>query len=235
MSKAICRSLVIGHAVLRIPALFFFGVLFLLPMAEATAQVAFSTTVALNSNAATDSGEDFFPRMATDGAGNWVAVWESDDDLGGSIGIDCDILVSTSADNGLTWSSVAALDPNAATDTGHEFFAHVATDGAGTWMATWESTDDLSGTIGTDVDILVATSVNNGATWTAGIPLNANAATDLGDDNFPTTLSAGSGVWVAFWHSIDSLSGTIGMDNDILFARSNGRRRELDGATGIER
>ena len=209
MSKVIRRSLAIRHEVLLIPTLFFFGVLFLLSSAEATAQVAFSTTVALNSNAPTDTGEDFFPRMATDGAGNWVAVWESDDDLGGSIGIDCDILVAVSADNGLTWSPVAALDPNAATDSGDDFDAHVATDGAGTWMATWESTEDVGGAIGVDVDILVATSVDNGSTWTTGIPLNSNADTDIGDDFYPATISAGSGVWVAVWESLDDLGGTI--------------------------
>ena len=42
---------------------------------------------ALNTNAATDSSDDSSPQLATDGAGNWVAVWASDENLGGTIDI----------------------------------------------------------------------------------------------------------------------------------------------------
>src|SRR5262249_50122490 len=48
----------------------------------------------LNSNAALDSGDDVLPRIATDGLGNWVAVWPSDDTLGGTIGPDNEILTA---------------------------------------------------------------------------------------------------------------------------------------------
>jgi hypothetical protein len=44
----------------------------------------------------------------------------------------------------------------------------VTTDGQGTWVAVWDSTDSLGGTIGTDGDILVARSTDGGLTWTAG-------------------------------------------------------------------
>jgi hypothetical protein len=53
-----------------------------------------SAPAALNTNAGTDSEDDLFPQVTTDGAGNWVAVWESDDTLGGTIGTDLDILVA---------------------------------------------------------------------------------------------------------------------------------------------
>ena len=56
--------------------------------------------------------------MTTDGAGNWVAVWDSGDSLGGTIGTDHDILVSRSSDAGATWTAPAALNTNAATDSG---------------------------------------------------------------------------------------------------------------------
>ena len=45
-------------------------------------------------------------------------------------------------------------------------------------VAVWTSVDDLGGTIGTDIDILVSRSTNNGASWTAPAPLNTNAASD---------------------------------------------------------
>src|SRR3972149_551330 len=74
---------------------------------------------ALNTNAATDAGADENAQVTTDGAGNWVAVWDSNDDLGGTIE-DKDILVSRSADNGSTWSAPAALNTNASTDSGSD-------------------------------------------------------------------------------------------------------------------
>ena len=58
----------------------------------------------------------------------------------------------------------------------------VTTDGLGTWVAVWQSGDSLGGTIGwRDWDILVARSTDDGATWTAPVPLNTNAASDVGD------------------------------------------------------
>ena len=176
---------------------------------------------ALNTNAASDSGADSYPRVATDGAGNWVAVWDSDDSLGGTIGTDTDILVSRSSDDGATWTAAVALDTNAATDSGVTREPQVATDGAGNWVAVWPSDDSLGSTIGTDYDILVARSSDAGATWTAPEALNTNAATDSGNDLVPEVMTDGAGNWVAVWYSDDSLGGAIDTDDDILVARSS--------------
>ncbi len=175
---------------------------------------------ALNTNAATDSGDDSSPQVTTDNAGNWVAVWKSDDDLGGTIGVDSDILVARSTDNGATWTSPAALNTNAATDSGYDTVPQVTTDNAGNWVAVWNSDDDLGGTIGVDFDILVARSTDNGATWTSPAALNTNAATDSGPEAYPQLATDGLANWVAVWSSFDTLGGTIGVDFDILVARS---------------
>ena len=66
-----------------------------------------STAAPFNANAASHSGRDEFLRMAADGLGNWVAVWQSEDDLDATIGTDFDILFTRSDDNGLTWSPIA--------------------------------------------------------------------------------------------------------------------------------
>jgi hypothetical protein len=184
------------------------------------AGATWTAPAALNSNAATDSEYDGRPQVTTDGAGNWVASWESYDSLEGTIGTDGDILVARSTDGGATWTAPAALNTNAATDSRHDFVVQVTTDGAGNWVAVWDSQDSLGDTIGLEHDILVSRSTNAGVTWTAPVPLNTNAATDSGGDHTPQLTTDGAGNWVAVWDSYDSLEGTIGTDGDILVARS---------------
>ena len=184
------------------------------------AGASWSPPVPLNTNATSDSGLDLYPELATDGAGIWIAVWASNDSLGGTIGTDFDILFARSTDGGVTWSPPAPLNTNAATDVGFDREPDIVTDGAGTWLTVWRSSDSLGGTIGTDDDILVARSTDGGVTWSPPSPLNTNAATDTGDDYNPRLATDGSGNWVAVWTSTDSLGGTIGTDEDILTARS---------------
>ena len=75
-----------------------------------------------------NGGDDVEPRVTTDGGGNWVAVWASNDSLGGTIGGDRDIFVARSADNGATWTAPAALNTNAAVDVQFDDAPQVATD-----------------------------------------------------------------------------------------------------------
>jgi hypothetical protein len=133
----------------------------------------------LNSNAATDSAFDGSPQVTTDGT-DWVAVWESGDSLGDTIGNDRDILVSRSTDAGANWTAAVPLNTNAATDSQDDGLPQVTVDGAGNWVAVWHSADSLGDTIGEDGDILVARSINAGATWSDPVALNTNAASDVG-------------------------------------------------------
>ncbi|HRX83896.1 MAG TPA: sialidase family protein [Phycisphaerae bacterium] len=181
---------------------------------------SWTAPAALSSNAATDTGFDSEPQLTTDGAGNWIAVWRSNDDLGGAIGTDGDILCARSTDNGATWTTVAPLNTNAATDSGGEAFPQLTTDSAGNWIASWYSFDNLGETIGNDADIVFSRSTDNGATWTAPAPLNSNATTDSGGDYWQELTTDGAGNWIAVWSSLNNLGGTIGDDWDILFARS---------------
>ena len=174
----------------------------------------------LNIDAATDVGGDEVPQIATDGMGHWVAVWHSNDNLFGTIGTDLDILVSRSSDNGATWTFPEALNTDAVNDTGDDKDPHIATDRHGHWVTVWSSNDDLNGTKGTDYDILVARSTDNGATWTFPVALNTNAFDDVGDDFRPRIATDTHGHWVVVWDSTESLLGLIGTDSDILTARS---------------
>ncbi len=172
----------------------------------------------LNNNAGSDSGDDRYPLVLTDGGGTWLAVWHSNDDLDGTIGSDWDILLARSTDNGATWSDPAPLNNNAGSDSGDDRYPLVRTDGRGTWLAVW--TSDLSGTIGTDRDLLMARSTDNGATWTNPTPLNSTDGPDGGSVWGMRMATDGSGTWLVAWASRDDLGGTIGTDADILLTRS---------------
>ena len=182
--------------------------------------MSWSPVATLNGNADTDAGIDLGPQTATDGAGNWVAVWWSEEDLGGTIGMDKDILVARSADDGVTWTPPAALNGNAGWDSGHDEWPQITTDGAGNWVAVWWSSENLGGTAGTDNDIFVSRSTDNGVSWSAAETLNSNADTDAGSDIRPHITTDGAGNWVAVWWSDEDLGGTAGTDNDIFFSRS---------------
>ena len=180
-----------------------------------------SRILPLNTNAYGDGvSADKFPKIITDGLGHWIAAWESNDNLGGTVGNDVDIFISRSADNGVTWTDSAALNANAGIDGGNDFDICITTDAKGLWVAAWRTLDSLGGVIGADGDILTARSNDNGVSWTDPVPLNTNAALDTGHDFKPGLAADGNGNWICVWHSSDTLGGTIGSDLDILYARS---------------
>jgi len=189
-----------------------------LATAPAMAQV-FAPPTPLNTNAASDSGSDRRPRLVADGAGTWIAVWSSNDTLGGTTGNDTDILFARSTNDGVTWSAPAALNSSAFGDLRGDANPDLATDGAGTWIAVWDSNDSLNDTIGTDDDILVARSTNGGASWSPVAALN-RAITDSGSDVEPRIATDGAGTWVVVWESTDGLGVGAGNDRDLAAARS---------------
>ncbi len=182
------------------------------------AGASWSVQAPLNNNAASDVYTDLDPQLATDGAGNWVAVWGSYEHLGATIGTDEDILVASSFDGGVTWTDPSPLNSNAASDSEDDWYPQITTDGNGNWITVWESLDTLDGTIGSDRDILASRSADAGMTWTEVQPLNTNGATDSAQDYSPQIATDEAGNWVAVWRSENSLGGTIGTDADILFA-----------------
>jgi len=155
----------------------------------------------------------------SNGAGRWLAVWNSTESLGGTIGTDWDVLVASSTDDGGTWTAVSALNGNAGSDIGSDYGAELATDAAGSWLAVWRSNDSL---------------MDDGATWTAPAALNDNAETDSGNDGIPYAATEGAGGWLVVWDSADSLDGAIGTDHDILFTLGWGPDLDGDGLSDGE-
>ncbi len=103
------------------------------------------------------------PVIATDRMGNWyVGWWSGVKFAGGGIGADSDIVMAHSTDGAQTWSLTYALSPTARSDKKSiDSVMDFATDGAGGWVATWDSTNSLGGTIGDDFDILVTSSTDD--------------------------------------------------------------------------
>lgn len=178
------------------------------------------TAPATFDSAAGGGGNDSYPRVVVSAAGTWIAAWTTDNTLGGTIGADLDVVFARSTNAGTSWSPTAPLDVNAAVDAGDDGFPHLATDGAGTWVAVWESDDTLGGALGTDQDIFVAHSTDDGVTWSTPAALNANAGSDVGTDAFPRVATDGDGTWIAVWMSTDPLGGPPSADFDVLVARS---------------
>jgi len=75
----------------------------------AAAPPAFGPASPLSSSAATDAAIDAPPVLATGRNGTWIAAWESNDSLGGTIGTDSDVLFVRSADDGATWSATGVI------------------------------------------------------------------------------------------------------------------------------
>jgi Neuraminidase (sialidase) len=176
--------------------------------------------VLLNSNGQDDQGDDLSPVVVTDGKGNWITAWASTAPFAGMFGRDSDILYCRSTDNGRTWSSPAPLNVNAAQDYGNDWAVRLASDSDGNWLAVWSSTDSLMSRVGGDADIFVSRSKDAGASWTHPMPLNSNAPSDTGFDATPDIAVDDKGRWAAIWSSADSLGGSLGIERDILIARS---------------
>ena len=189
---------------------------------------------ALNNTATSDDSWETIHQIISDGRGNWMAIWDCDDDLDGTIGADLDLLFAHGTMNGAVWSDPAPINSNATTDSGADglWGADVATDGHGQWVAVWTSWDDLGGTIGTDMDILISYSTDNGASWSPATPFNPWAASDgafQDSDSGPVISTDNRGTWLVAWASSYDLDGTICGDWDYLFSRSTD-----NGATWTE-
>ena len=86
----------------------------------------------------------------------------------------------------------------------------MTTDGAGNWVAIWASRDTPDFVSGANLDIRVAHSTDDGATWTATTILYTTfteAAHDELDHTHPQVTTDGVGNWLAIWESRDGLSG----------------------------
>lgn len=162
----------------------------------------------------------YAPAMTASPAGTWVVVWEAVEMTSTTLGRDGDLLFVRSSDHGQTWSVPAPLNTDAPVDLRSDYLPQIATNGSGTWITAWESRRNnypIAATAG-DYEISYSRSTDDGVTWSAPAPLNANALTDTSYDLSPRLATDAAGNWVAVWTSNWSPTGTG--DDDIVFARS---------------
>jgi hypothetical protein len=160
------------------------------------------------------SGLDLNPSLATDGAGNWIAVWDAQDSYEVTDNEDYDIAYSVSTDDGLTWSEGAPLNSNWDQDTGIiDMRATVATDGAGIWITVWQS--KLDG----DWDIYYSISTDAGSSWSILSPLSDFEPTDSGNNSAPVITTDKLGKWMVAWSGVVPSRSADG-DYDIFYSTS---------------
>jgi hypothetical protein len=177
---------------------------------------------ALNPNAGSDVGDDILPSVSTDGLGVWIAVWRSTENVGGAIGTDSDILTSRSLDNGVTWSAVSALSPDAPYDGFNwDYTPSLATDGLGTWVAMWHTNN---------ASIRMSYSTDEGLSWTYPEVQNL-----LFDDTtrFPEAHPDGKGTWLATWET-NEYPLDEAFDFEIMIARAYAPEIESIARNGSE-
>lgn len=193
----------------------------LVPVAVPAQLPAFDPQRAVHADAATDSHNDEFPRLAAGVGGVWVLVWQVTGAADLGLGRDTDVVYARSGDDGAHWSAPRPLSEAFTRDRAEDRAPAVATDGKGTWVVVWASTADLDGTSRRDRDIHFAVSTDNALTWSPPRALNTNASKDWGDDGSPDVAVDPGGRWLAVWESADTLGNTKGGDRDILFATSS--------------
>ena len=176
----------------------------------------------VTANQAADPGDSEAPRIATDGAGRWVVVFESKCAFGTGAGADVDILYSRSVNGGQSWSSPKLLPHYGDSDGANvEAAPTIATDGLGAWVAAWTSAFNLDGTAGIDEDILYATSTDGGQSWSPAQAISPQASIDgSAKDRNAALCTVGVGTWLASWESYYNQGGSIGGDPDLFVSRA---------------
>lgn len=164
------------------------------------------------------TGQGNVPYIHTDGAGNWVCVYNSGSDINN--GFVTELTYSHSSDNGASWSEPAHFInggvPNGYTDA----VPVLSSNGAGDWLVAWVATRDAGHPAGEDGDIFRASSTDGGATWGAEEPLNNDALTDhtRAYDSLTVTMASDGSKHMAVWTYQNGFGTDAGADAELKMA-----------------
>ncbi len=84
-----------------------------------------------------DVANDGEPSLATDREGHWLLSWITSQKLPRSDGLDDDVAVAQSTDNGASWTRPEGLHARFETDRRSDRRVEVVSRGAGNWLAVW--------------------------------------------------------------------------------------------------
>jgi hypothetical protein len=155
------------------------------------------------------------PVVATDGAGRWIVTWENNQ---------TEAVYSISDDLGTTWTAPQLLDSGPRSADRNEALPWIETDGSGTWYVAWFIINDsMGGPLGTDPDIVISRSLDNGDTWSSPAALDPSAKGQKGGELSPVLAYGGAGRWLAAYSTDHPFGGSLpkaGDDADIVFLRA---------------
>jgi cysteine-rich repeat protein len=146
--------------------------------------------------------------------GGWAMAWRTRHDGG--------LWAAFASDDASAWSvrqirppsaDPENIGPNVWSPDGPYEPASLAVTPSGKWIVAWSG---YLAPLGSDGDILFATSDDNGQTWDDAAPLNVYASIDRAWDSAPSLAADETGRVLAVWSTHDSLGGTIGFDSDIV-------------------
>jgi len=167
-----------------------------------------------------DSGdikiEDLDSEVATDGKGNFVAVWTSNSLPNNPAKHPERVLLSaSSSDGGATWSTPLQLNVISQLGLVDGFHPHIATNGVGTWIASWVSASGGSSE-SSAIDIVVSRSTNNGQSWSLPVAIPHPPGHNTSSKDCPAIAGDSTGTWIVVWHA----SVQTDSDKDIYVSRS---------------
>lgn len=185
--------------------------------------VSWSDLQLIYPSAASNPNNDWSPDIATDGVNRWMIVFDTENDLGGMIGNDYDIVRCVSNNGGETFSEPIPVNDINDSSFAYDLDPSIHTD-QGTWVIAWH-TGFNGGLLAPPVNISYARSIDNGDTFSEGVLLPSPSYTIDNNERSAKVISDGHGNWVIGFRSRNPdilVEGTTkGTDADVVFSTSD--------------
>ena len=171
-----------------------------------------STQAPLHSDADSDDLDDMTTRIAADGSGHWLVVWNRFD-----VPSAADPMVVRSSDGGATWSTPERIDSFEAPDAPSGPVIGLATDGAGVWGVLLAVAGPHAAPYSDDAETYFSRSTDLGVTWSVPVPV---ALTAERRERGWSLANDRAGTWMVAWGSTVAPMDDDTWGDDLFVARS---------------